>query len=428
MKALWSTVAALVIVVAVAVAAGAEEKMQGRPGGTMVEAVSITATVEKIDYQTREFTLKGPKGGLITFIAGDEVQRFNEVKKGDQVTFDYAEGVAIDVQKATEAPKMVETQSVKREPGKKPSGTLETIGFLTAHVDEINYKTRVVKLSLPEGQSFKMTVGDQVNPFSLLPVTANASGAHLTQLGDNWEKFYYAKRSSATRRRDRAKRRHMSEHGEVRFVTAADADDARRTLETLLQQKHRAFARRGIPDSLARSGLREFFLDLASNPNIRGRFHISRVEIGDAWVAANFGIVFGDCYYHVLASYDDDTPASQYGPGALHLRELLAHAIKLDLRRFDFTIGDEPYKYEWSDTSVTLYDHCSAATWRGWPQRFMSTARRRLKRFIKQTPLIWNQVTRVRAAVGALLHPKATQRHGARTDAPSSRTADGAPT
>jgi len=279
-----------------------------------------------------------------------------------------------------------------------------------------------------ELEKMPQTVGDQVNPFSLLPVTANASGAHLTQLGDNWEKFYYAKRSSATRRRDRAKRRHMSEYGEVRFVTAADADDARRTLETLLRQKHRAFARRGIPDSLARPGLREFFLDLASNPNIRDRFHISRVEIGETCVAANFGIVFGDCYYHVLASYDDDTPASQYGPGALHLRELLAHAIDLGLRRFDFTIGDEPYKYEWSDTSVTLYDHCSAATWRGWPQRFMSTGRRRLKRFIKQTPLIWNQVTRVRATAGALLNPKETQRHGARADAPSRRTADGDPT
>jgi CelD/BcsL family acetyltransferase involved in cellulose biosynthesis len=37
-------------------------------------------------------------------------------------------------------------------------------------------------------------VGGQANPFMSLDVTANASGAHLTQLGDNWEKFYFAKR------------------------------------------------------------------------------------------------------------------------------------------------------------------------------------------------------------------------------------------
>src|SRR5262249_6776746 len=68
-----------------------------------------------------------------------------------------------------------------------------------------------------ELEKMPQTVGDQRNPFGLLDVIEHASSAHLTQLGDDWQTFYYAKRSSATRRRDRAKRRHMSEYGEVRF-------------------------------------------------------------------------------------------------------------------------------------------------------------------------------------------------------------------
>ena len=265
-----------------------------------------------------------------------------------------------------------------------------------------------------ELEKMPQMVGAQANPFMSLDVTANASGAHLTQLGDDWEKFYFAKRSSATRRRDRAKRRHMSEYGDIRFVTATEVDDARRTLEVLIDQKHRAFARRGIRDIFVRPGLREFFLDLASNPKTRHRFHISRVEVGDTWAAANFAIVFGDCYYHVLASYEDDAAVSHYGPGALHLRELLAHAIKLKLRRFDFTIGDEPYKDEWSDTSIKLYDHSAPATWRGWPVSAGSFARRRLKRLVKQTPAIWKLVSSLRATVGALTHPKASSSRAAK--------------
>jgi Cu/Ag efflux protein CusF len=163
MKAVWSALAAVVMVVAVGVPGWAAEKKADRPGGAMVEAVSITATIEKIDPKTREITLKGPKGGLSTFIAGDEVQRFNELKKGDQVTFDYTEGIAIDVQKATEAPKMVEQQSIKRsKPSERPGGTLETVGFMTARVEEIDYKTRKVKLLLPEGPALNFTAGDQV--------------------------------------------------------------------------------------------------------------------------------------------------------------------------------------------------------------------------------------------------------------------------
>ena len=164
MRTVWTAVAVLVIAVVVAVPAlSAAEMKTGRPGGAMVEAVSITATVESIDYKTREITLKGPKGGTATFIAGDEVKNFAQVKKGDKVTFDYTEGVAIDVQKSSEAPKMVETQSVTRAKlGEKPAGTIETVGFMTAKVMEIDYKTRAVKLGLPEGQTVKFTVGDQV--------------------------------------------------------------------------------------------------------------------------------------------------------------------------------------------------------------------------------------------------------------------------
>jgi D-aspartate ligase len=255
-----------------------------------------------------------------------------------------------------------------------------------------------------EFEKMPQKIGTQVNPFTYLRVTPNPSGAHLTHLAENWEKFYTAKRSSATRRRDRTKRRHMSAYGEIRFVTALAPDDTRRTLETLMEQKSRSLARKGIADIFARPGHREFFLDLASNPEHRPLFHISRVDIGGACAAANFGIVFGDCYYHVLASYRD-SDISHYGPGALHLRELMAHAIAIGLKRFDFTIGDEPYKLEWSDTTLKLYDFAATATWRGLPARTASMVRRRVKRFIKQTPWAWRLASRARSAIGPLAHP-----------------------
>ncbi len=255
-----------------------------------------------------------------------------------------------------------------------------------------------------EFEKMPQKVSAQINPFTYLRVTPNPSGAHLTHLADNWEKFYSAKRSSATRRRDRTKRRHMSAYGEIRFVTASAPDETRRTLETLMEQKSRSLARKGIADIFARSGHREFFLDLASNPDHRALFHISRVEIGGACAAANFGIVFRDCYYHVLASYDD-SGISHYGPGALHLRELMAHAIGIGLKCFDFTIGDEPYKLEWSDTTVKLYDFAATASWRGLPARTASMVRRRAKRFIKQTPWAWRLASRTRSTIGPLAHP-----------------------
>ncbi len=252
-----------------------------------------------------------------------------------------------------------------------------------------------------EFEKMPQTVGTQTNPFTHLEVLVNANSAHITELGSDWQVFYRAKRSSATRRRDRAKRRHIEAFGEIRFLTAADRDDVRDTLRTLWEQKKRIFARKGIADIFARPGYHEFFLDFATNPQSRHLAHVSRVDVGATAAAVNFALVSGDCYYHVLSSYCDGK-LTHYGPGTLHLRELLAYAIGKGLRRFDFTIGDEPYKSEWCDHRVALFDYSAAANWRGWPMSAVSMMRRRTKRFIKQTPLIWRFVTRFRSTLGAI--------------------------
>jgi CelD/BcsL family acetyltransferase involved in cellulose biosynthesis len=255
-----------------------------------------------------------------------------------------------------------------------------------------------------EFEKMPQTVGVQSNPFVSLGVTPNANSAHITQLGGDWETFYRMRRSSATRRRDRTKRKHLSEFGEIRFETLAEPADLRQTLDTLWAQKKRIFARKGIADLFARPGYREFFADFATNPTSRRLAHVSCIRIGSVCAAANFAVVFGDCYYHVLSSYCDNE-LTRYGPGMLHLRELLAYAIKRGLRLFDFTIGDERYKLEWCDVRLKLYDYSAGVTWRGGAMNLISIVRRRAKRFIKQTPALWQLVSRLRAAAAPLLHP-----------------------
>jgi CelD/BcsL family acetyltransferase involved in cellulose biosynthesis len=256
-----------------------------------------------------------------------------------------------------------------------------------------------------EFEKMPETIGGAVNPFTCFELTPNANSAHIMQLGGDWEALYRAKRSSATRRHDRAKRRRMAQFGDIRFVTAASPAEATATLETLMQQKSLSFARKGISDMFARPGCREFFIDLASNPATRHLVHVGRVEIGAIDAAANFGIVHSDCYYHILSSYCDGSLA-HFGPGALHLRELMGYAIARGLKTFDFTIGDERYKSEWCDVRLQLFDYSAAATWCGWPASALSAARRRVKRYIKQTPVIWRLASQLRVAFATLQRPR----------------------
>jgi len=80
----------------------------------------------------------------------------------------------------------------------------------------------------------------------------------------------------------------------------------------------------------------------------------------------------------------------------------MANATERGFREFDFTVGDERYKFEWSDTETRLYDFLAAASWRGLPAVFFAVAFARTKRFIKQTPVLWSAFQRIRAIRGTM--------------------------
>jgi hypothetical protein len=70
------------------------------PGGIAVDTVEITATVEAIDYAKRTVTLKGPEGKTQTIKKVDpSVERFREIKTGDEVVVRHTEALAISVGK-----------------------------------------------------------------------------------------------------------------------------------------------------------------------------------------------------------------------------------------------------------------------------------------------------------------------------------------
>jgi CelD/BcsL family acetyltransferase involved in cellulose biosynthesis len=243
--------------------------------------------------------------------------------------------------------------------------------------------------------------GASRNPMLALAASPNPSGSYVTPLSQNWEEFYKAKRSSSTRRRDRSKRNHLSESGEVKLVSAAGADDALATLAVLVEQKTATFARHGINNLFARSGYLDFYRDIAGNPATRDFVHISRLDVGKEIAATNLGLVFAGSYYHVLASYTSG-PLAHWGPGAAHLNDLLRYAIERGLSAFDFTIGDERYKRDWCDDVQMLHDHVAVASWRGALVAGPAILRARAKRTIKQTPMLWAMVVRMRALAAAI--------------------------
>ncbi len=250
-------------------------------------------------------------------------------------------------------------------------------------------------------------IGQQANPLLALATTLNPHCAYRASLGKDWESYYGGKRSSATRSRERTKRRRLADNGELRLVTANDPDERKSALRTLFQQKSRCLAqqdptgvpRHGSSNLFTQPGQSNFYLSVAETA--KSLIHVSRLDVGSTCVAANLGLQFREGYYHVLSSYDDG-PLGRFGPGVIHLHELMRYAISRGFRYFDFTIGDHPYKLDWADETFKLYDHVAAAGWLGLPAAAKLVLTPRAKQWLKTSPALWQLARKVKFAVRSL--------------------------
>ncbi len=220
-----------------------------------------------------------------------------------------------------------------------------------------------LKFDVVEFDKMPETVGTQINPFLNLPVVFANFSAHIATLGNDWGQFYASKKTKSTRQTDDRKMRNLAKCGEVKFVQVEDRDEIARTIDILIEQKRSSYARMRVPDVFDRPGYVAFYRALATNLRLRHVIHATRLDVGEIPAATGVGLRFGSCYYLVMSSYQD--AMARYSPGRLHIREMMQYAIGEKMQKFDFTIGDEGYKLDWSDITLRLSSYFESHTFRG---------------------------------------------------------------
>ncbi|RIL03452.1 MAG: hypothetical protein DCC75_12960 [Proteobacteria bacterium] len=159
--------ALILLVLSFAAHLSAETKTDAKPGAAAIAATSVTATVEEIDYKTRQVTLKREDGKSVSMKVGEIAHNFDQVKKGDKVTFQYLEAIALDVQKAEgDLTPELDINIARAPKGASPEGLITETLKIKAEVKDINYDTRHVTLKGPEGNTLTLKVGEQAKRFS----------------------------------------------------------------------------------------------------------------------------------------------------------------------------------------------------------------------------------------------------------------------
>jgi len=147
---------AIAAAVALAPTAGAQtgSAMVGTAPGAAVAAqeVKITATITAIDKSTRDVTLKGPEGNLVTVTAGPEVKNFDQLKVGDKVDLQYLEALTLELKKGGGmiVGRTEKAGAASAMPGEKPAAGAGRQVTIVADVVALDPAKQIVTLKGPQ--------------------------------------------------------------------------------------------------------------------------------------------------------------------------------------------------------------------------------------------------------------------------------------
>jgi len=136
-----------------------------KPSMHTSETVQITAVVEAINHETREVSLRGPEGNVVSFVASEEARNLDQVEVGDVVNAEYVQSLSIEVfaNDGSEAGAGQLVAEGRSELGEMPAGMIVNSTVVTATVEEINIEANTFKLKGPNGEIKEYVAQDPEN-------------------------------------------------------------------------------------------------------------------------------------------------------------------------------------------------------------------------------------------------------------------------
>jgi len=128
------------------------------------DSLTIVGKVTEVKADTREITLMGSNGELMTVAAGEAVQRFDEIVAGDVISFGYVRYVKAEFRQPTPEelanPLTVVTEAAKAPEGIDPAGALGAIVKGVVTIEALNRPFMLATVKGPQGNYLTLPVED----------------------------------------------------------------------------------------------------------------------------------------------------------------------------------------------------------------------------------------------------------------------------
>ena len=146
--------------------------------------------------------------------------------------------------------------------------------------------------------------------------------------------------------------RRLSKLGALKMKVYATEEERVAALEILFAQHRQRWDSTGTPSQFNDERSCEFYRRLCRDEEMAAFLHFSALEAGEINLACHFGFIANDTVLYYKPTYD----VSYKGAGKLLMARIMEDGVRLGVKEFDFTRGDESYKVELATAVQYNYD------------------------------------------------------------------------
>lgn len=189
------------------------------------------------------------------------------------------------------------------------------------------------------------------NPFVKLLKNKFYSHVYKIKLPKTYKEYedQVLKKSFSTQ--NKRKKKMLKNSGLLKFKSANNFYEKNKLLDILFSNKK--VYKFGVQKKPFNDNDKLFYKNLVNNKDINT--HLSYLKINENFLSIHLGIIFRDTYNYLIIS-NIDSPYNRLSPGRILVYYLIRFCIKKKIIFFDFLLGDENYKKNWSNkNSSTFY-------------------------------------------------------------------------
>lgn len=236
------------------------------------------------------------------------------------------------------------------------------------------------------------------NPLLALGAKRNPNPVLAASLGVGFDSVLERSNRRRKLKKHRQHGRRYEESGGWKIAGPQDRAGSDAILDLYFAMKAYRFRRMGISDPFADENVRRFFKAFFGEGLAKGQElgELRFLEIGGT-IRSILGKLYSNAGPTVEFSAIAEDELTTASPGEFLFFEDIRRSCEEGRSVYSFGIGDEPYKREWCDIELAIYDTLLPLTARGRLFTAAQTARNTLAGAVKRNPRLWRLARSLRS-------------------------------